>query len=47
MSKLSAALVNREVFLPDITTVLTHVTEPLGHIAPVDKSIFYQYCLLT
>jgi len=47
ISKLLVALVYQEVFLPDISLLLTGVNESLGNIVPWDKNTFYQYSLLT
>jgi len=47
MSKLLAASVYQEVFLPDSPTYLGRVTESLGNIGSWDKKIFYQCCLST
>jgi len=45
MSELLAALIYHEVFLPDITAVLTSVTEPLGNIVlwTSDSCFFTQH----
>jgi len=47
MSKLVAASIYQDVFLPDSILLLTSVTESLENILSWDKNIFYRCCLST